>query len=475
MREDEHWEPLAPNCRVLVSRAHRFTTDTILLAHFAAPKKRERCADLGTGCGTIPLLWHARYAPREITGVELDADALRQARESVRENGLEDKIAVKRGDIREIRAVFPEPVLDLVACNPPYKAVGAGLRNADARMENARHECTCTLGDVARAAKAVLRFGGRLCICQRPERLTRWRPSAKTASSRSGCGSWSSGRAARRCSSCSKGGAAAGRGLRFCPRCGSKRRGAASRPKCSKSTAITKRGAPNRRPRGNGETMENKLEKGALYVVGTPIGNLSDFSPRAAETLAAVDFIAAEDTRVTVKLLNHFGIKKPLVSYYEHNKQEKGSVITDRLAEGETCALVSDAGMPAISDPGEDLVALCAARGIPVYVVPGPSAVVSALAVSGLPTGRFTFEGFLSVNKKSRREHLESLRDETRTMVFYEAPHKLPYTLQDMEAVFGDRRIALVREITKIHEQCIRTTLSAAAAHYASTPPKGNQ
>ena len=152
MREDEHWEPLAPNCRVLVSRAHRFTTDTILLAHFAAPKKRERCADLGTGCGTIPLLWHARYAPRAITGVELDADALRQARESVRENGLEDKIAVKRGDIREIRAVFPEPVLDLVACNPPYKAVGAGLRNADARMENARHECTCTLGDVARAA-----------------------------------------------------------------------------------------------------------------------------------------------------------------------------------------------------------------------------------------------------------------------------------------------------------------------------------
>lgn len=219
--------------------------------------------------------------------------------------------------------------------------------------------------------------------------------------------------------------------------------------------------------------MENKLEKAALYVVGTPIGNLSDFSPRAAETLAAVDFIAAEDTRVTVKLLNHFGIKKPLVSYYEHNKQEKGSVIADRMAAGETCALVSDAGMPAISDPGEDLVALCAARGIPVYVVPGPSAVVSALAVSGLPTGRFTFEGFLSVNKKSRREHLESLRGEARTMVFYEAPHKLLNTLQDMEAAFGDRRIALVREITNLHEQCIRTTLSAAAAYYAETPPKG--
>lgn len=217
----------------------------------------------------------------------------------------------------------------------------------------------------------------------------------------------------------------------------------------------------------------NKLEKGALYVVGTPIGNLSDFSPRAAETLAGADFIAAEDTRVTMKLLNHFGIKKPLVSYYEHNKQEKGGVIADRIAAGETCALVSDAGMPAISDPGEDLVALCAARGIRVLVVPGPSAVISALAVSGLPTGRFTFEGFLSVNKKSRREHLESVQNEVRTMVFYEAPHKLPYTLQDMAAVFGDRRIALVREITKIHEECIRTTLVQAAEYYAQNAPKG--
>lgn len=218
---------------------------------------------------------------------------------------------------------------------------------------------------------------------------------------------------------------------------------------------------------------ENKLEKGVLYVVGTPIGNLSDFSPRAAETLAGVDFIAAEDTRVTVKLLNHFGIKKPLVSYFEHNKQEKGTVIVNRIAAGETCALVSDAGMPAISDPGEDLVALCAARGIKVLVVPGPSAVISALAVSGLPTGRFTFEGFLSVNKKSRREHLEAVKNETRTMVFYEAPHKLPYTLKDMAEAFGDRRIALVREITKIHEECIRTTLFEAVNYYEENAPKG--
>jgi 16S rRNA (cytidine1402-2'-O)-methyltransferase len=212
---------------------------------------------------------------------------------------------------------------------------------------------------------------------------------------------------------------------------------------------------------------------GKLYVVGTPIGNLSDFSPRAAETLREADFIAAEDTRVTVKLLNHFEIKKPMISYFEHNKYERGSIICDRIEAGETCALVSDAGMPAISDPGELLVAQCAERGIQVLVVPGPSAVVSALAVSGLPTGRFTFEGFLSVSKKSRREHLEEVKAEHRTMIFYEAPHKLASTLADMLAAWGDRRIALVRELTKVYEEVIRTTLAEAAARYADGSAKG--
>ena len=212
---------------------------------------------------------------------------------------------------------------------------------------------------------------------------------------------------------------------------------------------------------------------GILYVVGTPIGNLSDFSPRAVETLRQADFIAAEDTRVTLKLLNHFGIKKPLVSYFEHNKYERGQMICGRIEAGETCALVSDAGMPAISDPGELLVAQCAERGIQVLAVPGPSAVVTALAVSGLPTGRFTFEGFLSMNKKSRREHLEAVKYEQRTMVFYEAPHKLPSTLHDMLDAWGDRRISLVRELTKIHEEVIRTTLKEAAARYDTETPKG--
>ena len=212
---------------------------------------------------------------------------------------------------------------------------------------------------------------------------------------------------------------------------------------------------------------------GTLYVVGTPIGNLGDFSSRAQETLAQADFIAAEDTRVTLKLLNHFGIKKPMVSYFEHNKYQRGEIICDRIEQGETCALVSDAGMPAISDPGEMLVAQCAQRGIPVVVVPGPSAVVAALAVSGLPTGRFTFEGFLSTAKKSRREHLEEVRSERRTMVFYEAPHKLASTLEDMLVAWGNRRIALVREISKIHEEVRRTTLEEAARYYRENTPKG--
>lgn len=220
--------------------------------------------------------------------------------------------------------------------------------------------------------------------------------------------------------------------------------------------------------------MESTLERGALYVVGTPIGNLGDFSPRAVETLEQVDFIAAEDTRVTLKLLNHFGIKKPLISYFEHNKLEHGPVIVARLKEGQTCALVSDAGMPAVSDPGETLVAACAAEGLPVYVVPGPTAAVSALAVSGLPTGRFTFEGFLSVNKRSRKEHLDAVEQEERTMIFYEAPHKLRKTLSDFSKVFGsDRRIALCRELTKVHEEVWRTTLGEAAAHYREQEPRG--
>jgi len=212
---------------------------------------------------------------------------------------------------------------------------------------------------------------------------------------------------------------------------------------------------------------------GTLYLVGTPIGNLSDFSPRGAETLSLVDFIAAEDTRVSLKLLNHFGIKKPLISYFAHNQRERGEQIVTRLLQGESCALISDAGMPGISDPGEELVALCAEHSINVICIPGPSAFVTALALSGLPTGRFTFEGFLSTVTKARRAHLAALKDEPRTMVFYEAPHKLPNTLRDMHEVWGDRRVTICRELTKRFEETIRTTLAEAAVRYAEDKPRG--
>ena len=213
---------------------------------------------------------------------------------------------------------------------------------------------------------------------------------------------------------------------------------------------------------------------GMLYLVPTPIGNLSDISPRCRQTLAEADFIAAEDTRVSLKLLNHLELKKSLVSYHEHNKAESGEKILARLLAGETCALVTDAGSPAISDPGEDLVRLCAEHGVTVCAIPGPCALVTALSISGLPTGRFTFEGFLSVNKKSRQEHLAGLKDETRTMIFYEAPHKLLATLQDLSAAFGaERRISLCRELTKLHEEVRRTTLGEAAAYYVENPPRG--
>ena len=216
-----------------------------------------------------------------------------------------------------------------------------------------------------------------------------------------------------------------------------------------------------------------KIMAGTLYLVATPIGNLGDFSPRGVETLQTADFIAAEDTRVSVKLLNHFGIKKPLVSYHEHNRAAAGQAILARLLAGESCALVTDAGTPAISDPGEDLVRLCGENGVTVEAIPGCCAAICALAVSGLPTGRFTFEGFLSANKKERRTALLKLKCEERTMVFHEAPHKLRATLADMAEILGDRPAALCRELTKLHEETLRTTLLQAAELYREKEPRG--
>lgn len=219
---------------------------------------------------------------------------------------------------------------------------------------------------------------------------------------------------------------------------------------------------------------KNKIEKNTLYLVATPIGNLADLSERAVKVLSGVDFIAAEDTRNSLKLLRYLGIEKPLVSYFEHNKAERGPQIADRIAAGESCALITDAGTPAISDPGEDLVVLCAARGIHMTSVPGACAAIDALTLSALPCRRFTFEGFLSANKGERRRALEELAGERRTMVFHEAPHKLRATLEDMREIFGtSRRISLCRELTKKNEEVKRTTLGDAVAYYETAEPRG--
>jgi len=221
-------------------------------------------------------------------------------------------------------------------------------------------------------------------------------------------------------------------------------------------------------------TEKNKLEKSTLYLVGTPIGNLSDLSDRAKKVLSEVDFIAAEDTRNSMKLCSALGIKKELISYFEHNKKSSGERIIARLLSGESCALVTDAGMPAVSDPGEDIVRLCAEHGITVSVIPGPCAAISALAMSALSTARFTFEGFLSAHKSERKKQLDTLLKEQRTMIFYEAPHKLKATLSDMTDAFGARRkISLCREITKLNEEVIRTTIGEALALYEAKEPRG--
>ncbi|MBR2444695.1 MAG: 16S rRNA (cytidine(1402)-2'-O)-methyltransferase [Clostridia bacterium] len=218
---------------------------------------------------------------------------------------------------------------------------------------------------------------------------------------------------------------------------------------------------------------KNQIIGGTLYLVATPIGNLSDISERALKVLSEVDFVAAEDTRNSGKLLSYFGISKPMVSYFEHNKRERGLVILERLKAGESCALVTDAGTPAISDPGEDLVVLCSENGVPVTSIPGCSAVVNALALSALPTGRFCFEGFLSTNKNERYERLNEIKNDTRTTIFYEAPHKLIKTLEDLLSVFGDRKITLCRELTKLNEEILRTTISGALRHYEEISPRG--
>ena len=394
--------------------------DSLALAAFASVRRGDRVCDLGCGAGALLLLLAARVSPLVLSGVEYCPEDASLARRNLSENGLEGAICT--GDLRAVCKTLPAGGFSLAISNPPYFKAGSGGCGGPARMEG-----DCALEDWCAAAGAFVRS-----LCRPPLRRA-GAQAAPAAPARAGLP------ALRR----PAGGGAAG-------------------------------------PAGAGDSARTTVKPeviymaGTLYLVPTPIGNLGDISRRIADTLGEVDFIAAEDTRVTLKLLNHLGLKKPMLSYYRHNTGAGGEAVLGRLLAGESCALVTDAGTPAVSDPGEELVALCAQSGVDVVAIPGPCALVTALAVSGLPTGRFTFEGFLAMNKKNRRTHLEELKGERRTMIFYEAPHKLAATLADLAEVFGpDRPVSLCRELSKLHEEIVRTTLGEAARQYAGGGARG--
>ena len=428
-------------------------TDSVLLADFAADRRVRRFADLGCGAGVLTVLLLHALPQAAAVGVELQPDAAQLCRDNLSANGLAGRAEILCADLREHRAVLPAGGFDLVVANPPYFAQGRGYTSPDPVRAHARDERTCTMQDICTAMAYLTRWGGSAALVHRPERLSaHGRRAGAQAPAHRGAhgGRCAQPRAAR----------------------GAPRRKAGTPDPAAAGPVRARRHGLGRDPQNL--SQEDVTMSGTLYLVGTPIGNLGDLSVRALETLRSADFIAAEDTRVTAKLLNHFEIKKPCVSYYEHNKYASGEKIVARLLAGETCALVTDAGMPAISDPGEDIVRQCAEQGIDVQVIPGPCAAIAALAVSGLPTQQFCFEGFLAVSGKTRREHLERLRGETRTMIFYEAPHKLLRTLCDLRDTFGGaREITLARELTKLHEQKLRTTLDGAVAYFTETPPKG--
>ena len=422
------WEPLSPQVSVLVSSTHRFNTDTVLLAWFSAPRKGEICADFGTGCGTIPLLWCAKAQtaegamPGKVYAVELQADACALALRSVERNQLENTICIINNDINNLQYLHPRAGSTWWPATLPISRRGRAskIRRRAFPLRGMRGPAPLQRSRRPRRVSSA-GAGGSAAACARSGLPAQWRRSGAPVWSRNGCALFSSGRTRPP----------------FCSFC---RRRAGGTPGCVWSRSSLWRMGKATFPRRCCRFMV-RIRRG-MYDGNTLCGRHADrqpfgfFPPRGGDAGSrglhrggghARHPEAAEPLRV----------KKPLVSYFEHNKRDHGEKILARLEAGENCALVSDAGMPAISDPGELLVAQCAERGIPVLVVPGPSAVVSALAISGLPTGRFTFEGFLSVNKKSRRDHLDEVKDERRTMVFYEAPHKLYATLRDMLDAWG--------------------------------------
>lgn len=474
-----------------------FGIDAVLLSGFVRVYAGERLIDLGTGTGILPLLLHAKTACRDLTGVELQPAYAEMAARSVAMNGIEKDIRIVQAEVTQLEE---RQAYDVVVSNPPYMRIGSGRINDSDSVALARHETACDLRGWLRTAAVLLKENGRIYLVHRPNRLAellqlmheqRLEPKQLRMVQ-----SYSDQKPVLILVEGVKG----------------------AKPDLQVREPLVIYQAPNvyteevLRIYGKevtteeaeptvveveptaaemepiaGETVSQTVEieaaetaqrqinspTGGLWLVGTPIGNLSDMSPRAIETLQTVDMIAAEDTRHSLHLLQHFGIRAKLTSYHEFNKIDKAHELIRQMQEGKRIALITDAGMPGISDPGEELVHFCHRAGVPVSVIPGPSAVVSALVMSGLPTRYFHFEGFLPKDKKEKRERLAVLGQLTDTLVLYEAPHRLLKTLTELEQALGDRRAVTVRELTKVYEQRREGRLSELAKLYQEQSPKG--
>jgi|GEM_PF-16799 len=436
-----------------------FGVDAVLLADFAASAASDSTLDMCSGNGIVPILLSAKTNTARIEALELQPAPAELAQRSVELNALSHRIHITCGDAADAVSIYGKSMFDVITCNPPYMPSGGGLINAADTKTIARHETTCTLEGIIAVSAQLLKSSGRLFMVHRPERLVdiltlmrqyslepkRLRMVHPSAHKKANI-------------ILVEGVRGGGRELKMMP-------------------PLYVYGEDGEYSQEideiYGKQKENTMKKGTLYLCATPIGNLGDITARCIDTLRSVDLIAAEDTRQTVKLLNHFDISTPMTSYYEHNKREKGDYLLQKLLEGQDIAVVSDAGTPAISDPGEDLVAVCIENDITITSIPGAAACISALILSGLPTGRFCFEGFLSMNRRQRKIHLDAIKNEERTLIFYEAPHKLKNTLADLYTALGDRRISIARELTKRYEEIVRTTLAEAVAMYKDAPIRG--
>ena len=445
-----------------------FGMDAVLLSAFARVKKNEKALDLGTGTGILPILLEAKYPGLHYTGLEIQEESADMARRSVSYNGLEERIDIVTGDIKEAASIFGAASFGVITTNPPYMIGDHGLKNQNETLYIARHEALCTLDDILRESAKILKVKGRFYMVHRPFRL----PEIMTKMCAYGIEpkrmrqSEDAGRTAVGCISERwklYGGTA----------CTLRNESVVSKENITAQKPWQQMDRADRYRAGTKHKMEEYEMAGTLYLCATPIGNLEDMTFRAVRILKEVDLIAAEDTRNSIKLLNHFEIKTPMTSYHEYNKIEKGHKLVERLQGGEDIAVITDAGMPGISDPGEELVKMCQEAGITVTAVPGACACVTALTISGLGTRRFAFEAFLPTDKKERQAVLEELKDETRTMVIYEAPHRLVRTLKTLQETLGNRRISICRELTKKHETVFATTIEDALVYYDVQEPKG--